>query len=237
MLNQLDPDIILEQGPCLLVCKPGGLLTQGPPGVDSLEFRIRRFLGRRDSQPENKVYVGVPHRLDRPVSGAMVFAKNLPASQLIARQFKDRTVIKKYWAVVEGELEDDAGIWIDWMRKIPDQAKSEIVARRQPTALEAKLRFFVIQRHNNKTWMEIHLETGRTHQIRLQTSHHKHPVVGDVLYGAETAFGPQTDDLRSRWIALHSRFLEIEHPLEKTPIRVECPVFEYWSELGFCFPD
>jgi 23S rRNA pseudouridine1911/1915/1917 synthase len=236
MQNQSDPDIVLERGPCMLVNKPGGLLTQGPPGVDSLEQRIRRYMLRRDSHTTDNLYLGVPHRLDRPVSGAMVFATTLQASQILASQFQQRTVVKKYWAIVEGEMDDDAGIWIDWMRKIPDQAKAEIVARRQPTAQEARLRFFVIERQDDKTWLEIHLETGRMHQIRLQCSHHRHPVVGDFLYGAQTKFGPQTDDLRCRWIALHSRYLEFEHPVERTACRVECPASEYWNVLGFSFP-
>ena len=80
-------DILYEEGPCLVVAKPGGVLTQAPPGIDSLEVRIKRFLKVRDSKPGN-VYLGVPHRLDRPVSGVMVFAKHVRAARRIAEQFQ-----------------------------------------------------------------------------------------------------------------------------------------------------
>jgi len=85
--------ILCEQGPCLLVAKPGGVLTQAPRSIDSLELRIKSFLKIRDNKP-GRVYLGVPHRLDRPVSGVMVFAKHVRAARRIAEQFEGRTVQK-----------------------------------------------------------------------------------------------------------------------------------------------
>ena len=108
-MNHLPPpDIILENGACILLNKPGGLLTQGPPGIDSLEIRVKQFLKVRDEKP-GKVYLGVPHRLDRPVSGVMVVVKNVRAAKRLAEQFRERTVSKTYWAVVEGVVEQDSG--------------------------------------------------------------------------------------------------------------------------------
>jgi len=118
MTNALPPpNILLEQGAVILVNKPGGLLTQGPPGIDSLELRVKSFLKVRDEKP-GKVYLGVPHRLDRPVSGVMVVVKNVRAANRISQQIRDRTVTKIYWTVVAGNVETDSGRWENWMRKI-----------------------------------------------------------------------------------------------------------------------
>ncbi len=235
MLGLPAPDLILEEGACLLLNKPGGLLTQGPPGIDSLELRVKQFLKARDEKP-GKVYLGVPHRLDRPASGVLVFVKNVRAANRLAQQFRERTVFKKYWAVVEGTLEEDAGTWIDYMEKIPGEAKSRIVSNAPAErAQQAILRFKVVDRSENKTWLEIQLETGRTHQIRLQAAHHGFPILGDQLYDAKTDFGPQSMDSRRRWIALHARQIVFQHPVTKQPMDVSAPLGEYWHQLPFDF--
>lgn len=233
MLDSLPtPEILLEQGAVILLNKPGGLLTQGPPGIDSLELRVKNFLKVRDHKP-GKVYLGVPHRLDRPVSGVMVVVKNVRAAKRISEQIRERTVTKIYWVVVEGHVEPDAGRWSDWMRKIPDQAKSEIVQSDHEQAKEAILQFRVRDRFEidgqDLTHLEIELHTGRTHQIRLQCSCRDHPIVGDTLYSATTHFGPQTEDLRARWIALHARRLAFEHPIAKTPVEQVATLPNHWS--------
>ncbi len=221
------PDILLENGAVLVLNKPGGLLTQGPPGIDSLELRMKQFLKVRDEKP-GKVYLGVPHRLDRPVSGVMVVVKNVRAAQRISKQIQDRTVTKKYWAVVEGELPVDAGTWHDWMRKIPDEAKSEIVDCDHADAKSAVLHFRVLNRASKFSLIEIELQTGRTHQIRLQLASRGLPIVGDGLYGGQIPFGPETPDLRKRWIALHSRRLAFVHPISGEPINQSAPIPDHW---------
>ena len=127
------PILIDESAGCLIDNKPGGLLTQAPPGIDSQEVRIKHFLKTRDQKP-GKVYLGVPHRLDRPASGIMLFARNIRAARRLASQFQQRTVKKKYWAVVEGEVPEDRGTWRDFMRKLPDEARSEICESDSATA-------------------------------------------------------------------------------------------------------
>ena len=124
-------DILYEEGPCLVVVKPGGVATQAPPGIDSLEVRVKQFLRVRDSKPGN-VYLGVPHRLDRPVSGVMVLARHVRAARRLSEQFEARTVRKTYWAVVEGKVSPDCGTWTDHLRKIPDAAQVEVVAPDHP---------------------------------------------------------------------------------------------------------
>lgn len=231
MLNQLpQPEILLEQGAVLVLNKPGGLLTQAPPGIDSLELRIKRFLKSRDEKPGN-VYLGVPHRLDRPVSGVLVVAKNVRATNRISTQIQSRSVLKKYWAVVEGTVHNNAGTWIDHLRKLPDEAKSEIVAADHPEAKQAVLDYCVLGRDDRRSWLEIELHTGRTHQIRLQCGSRGLPIVGDQLYGATASFGPETPDLRKRWIALHSRRLRFEHPIDNTPVDQTAPLSDHWRQF------
>ena len=234
-MNHLPPpDIILENGACILLNKPGGLLTQGPPGIDSLEIRVKQFLKVRDEKP-GKVYLGVPHRLDRPVSGVMVVVKNVRAAKRLAEQFRERTVSKTYWAVVEGVVEQDSGTWTDFMQKIDGQAKSQIVSPDVEKAQQAILHFKVAARSEKQTWLQIQLETGRTHQIRLLASHHGHPILGDELYNATTEFGPTTHDIRKKWIALHARELGFVHPISKEDLEVTAPLPVHWDVLPFDF--
>jgi len=223
-------DILYEEGPCLVVAKPGGVLTQAPPGIDSLEVRIKRFLKVRDSKPGN-VYLGVPHRLDRPVSGVMVFAKHVRAARRIAEQFQGRTVKKKYWAVVEGNVTPEQGAWRDHIRKIPDIAQAEVVDRGHSEGRVAVLRYRVLAHLNEASWLEIELETGRMHQIRVQAASRGHAVVGDWLYGSSATFGPQTEDIRGRWIALHAQTLRFRHPMTREPVEQTAPLPVPWLAL------
>ncbi len=229
------PDFLYEQGAVMVVNKPSGLLTQAPPGIDSMELRIKSFLKRRDQKP-GKVYVGVPHRLDRPASGAMVFVKNVRAARRLTEQFQARTVTKTYWAVVAGNVREARGNWTDWMRKVPDEARSELVTADHPDAQLAELEFRVVGRADNLTWLEINLGTGRTHQIRLQAAGRGHPIVGDALYGSERQFGPVQPDHRLRPIALHARRLAFEHPITHEPVDIVAPVPDVWRSLPFAFP-
>jgi 23S rRNA pseudouridine1911/1915/1917 synthase len=226
----IDVEILYESGPCLVIAKPGGIATQAPAGIESVESRVKGFLKIRDAKP-GRVYLGVPHRLDRPVSGALVVALHARATRRLAEQFQGRTVGKSYWAVVEGRIGEDAGQWTDWMRKIPNRAQAEMVAQEHPDARLARLSYRVLGREPCRTWVEIALETGRMHQIRLQFSSRGHPISGDQQYGAVTAFGPETEDPRRRWIALHARRLHFRHPMTREVVECEAPLPPPWHDL------
>jgi RluA family pseudouridine synthase len=223
-----DVELLYDAHPCLVVCKPGALLTQAPPGVDSLEVRVRTFLQQRDSRA-GKIYLGVPHRLDRPASGALVLARNVRATRRLAEQFEMRTVEKVYWVLVEGHLQPERATWRDFMRKIPDQPRAEIVPASHEQARLAILRYQVLRYEDAGSWLEVRLETGRTHQIRVQMASRGHPVLGDWQYGCSQPFGPQTDDLRERWIALHARQLAFDHPKSRERIVVTAPLPAIWE--------
>jgi 23S rRNA pseudouridine1911/1915/1917 synthase len=223
-------EILYENGPCLVVCKPFGLLTQAPPGIDSLESRIKEFLRQREGKTGN-LYLGVPHRLDRPASGAMVFARHSRAARRLAEQFEGRLVHKVYWACVEGHVESAEGTWTDLMRKIPDQPRAEIVPDGHPDARLAVLHYRLVAAGPWGSWLEIELETGRMHQIRLQAASRGHPLLGDAMYGSTIAFGPQFDDWRLRAIALHARSLSFRHPMTRAPVGVTAPAPEPWKDV------
>jgi 23S rRNA pseudouridine1911/1915/1917 synthase len=219
--------LLYENGPCLAVCKPAGLPTQAPPGIDSLEVRIRAFFQERD-QPPNNVYLGIPHRLDRPASGAMVFATRRRAAHKLSQQFERRTVKKLYWACVEGQVDPPQGTWQDFIRKVYGKPLAEIVLPEHPEAKSAVLHYRTLAAANWGSWLEIRLETGRTHQIRIQAAARGHPILGDYQYGAKTPFGPQYDDERLLAIALHARTLEFDHTKNKERVSVVAATPEFW---------
>lgn len=226
-------DILYEDGPCLAVGKPAGLLTQAPHYLDSLERRVKEYLKQRD-QKTGRVYLGMPQRLDRPVSGILVMARHERAAKRLSDQFERRMVDKKYWALLEGELEHDQGTWIDTLRKVPGSARAETVSSDHPDGREAILRYEVRERRNGCCLVEVRLETGRYHQIRLQAAGRGHPVVGDRLYGAAGTFGPACDDQRRRAIALHARQLSFYHPMTYQLITIAAPLPTFWPACREC---
>ena len=216
-------DILYEEGLCLAVNKPSGLLTQAPSGIDSLERQIKDYWGSD--------YLGIPHRLDRPVSGVVLFGKNSRTTHRISEQFEKRQIDKTYWAIVEGRIEDESGTWINYMRKVPNRPIAEIVPPINPDAREAVLHFTVLHRLAHCTLLEIRLETGRMHQIRLQFSAHGHPILGDVMYGSQRPFGEQHEDERSRAVALHARSLKFVNPTNKETVDLVAPLPTAWENL------
>ena len=214
-------DVLYEEGFCLAVNKPSGLLTQAPPGIDSLERRVKDYW--------ESEYLGIPHRLDRPVSGVVLFGKNTRTTHRISEQFEKRQIDKTYWAVVEGHIAEESGTWIDYMRKVPNRPIAEIVPPINPDAREAILYFSVLRRLADCTLLEIRLETGRMHQIRLQSSAHGHPVLGDAMYGSQRPFGEQFEDERRRAIALHARSLKFVNPTSKETVEIVAPLPTAWG--------
>jgi 23S rRNA pseudouridine1911/1915/1917 synthase len=225
-------DILYDNGPCLVLNKPAGLLTQAPAGIDSLEVRVRElFRGREGKPADANIYVGLPHRLDRPVSGAIVFTRHVRAAQRISSQFENRTVSKAYWAFVEGDVATDDGTWRDYLHKRHGMAQAEVVDADHPAAKHAVLHYRVMHRSHLGTWLEIELETGRTHQIRVQASSRGHAVLGDSQYGSVTLFGDPALELRDRPIALHARQLAFRHPMQDELVNVVAPLPKSWDAL------
>lgn len=223
-------EVLYDDGPCLVVNKPPGLLTQAPRGIDSLELWVRDFYRRRE-ELEGKFYVGIVHRLDRPVTGAITFGRHVRATQRLAKQFQERTVGKTYWAIVQGRVEPDEGVWVDHLHKRHGMAQAIVVPEDDPRGKRAVLRYAVRWTENDRSWLDIQLETGRTHQIRVQAASRGYAVLGDYQYGATQRFGPEREDERERQIALHARSLAFRHPMRDESVEVVAPLSDPWREV------
>lgn len=223
-------DILFEDYHCIVINKPAPLLTQAPPGIDSLESRVKEYIRQKYSKPAG-VYLGVPHRLDRPVSGAIVFARNSKAARRLAEQFQKHEVEKVYWAIVEGEVTPAEGTLEDWLLKHSAEARTEVVPAETAGAKHAALAYRVLQAVAGGTLVEIRPATGRAHQLRVQFGSRGWPIWGDTSYGSSFSFGPNAESPRDRVIALHARRLTFAHPTTRAPITVTAPLPEYWPAV------
>jgi 23S rRNA pseudouridine1911/1915/1917 synthase len=235
MMVPSEIEILYEDGPVLVVNKPAGLLTQAPLGIDNLEVRLRQFLKAREGK-EGNIYLAVLHRIDRPVSGAIAFARHVRAARRISEQFEGRMVEKKYWALVENRPAADSGTFTDYIQKLDGEARSVVVPTGHAEGKLAVLHYRVLDGTGMPpeagTLLEIELETGRTHQIRVQCSSRGMPLLGDELYGSTAAFGPPSADARERVIALHARTLKFRHPMTRETVEVVAPLPSHWPAIG-----
>ncbi|MEZ6071325.1 MAG: RluA family pseudouridine synthase [Pirellulales bacterium] len=228
-------DVLFEDDALLAVCKPAGMLTQAPRGIDSIEARVRALRQDRE-RITGDVYLGIPHRLDRAVSGVLLLTKTTRAARRISRQFEERRVEKTYWAWVArrdpgvADLPDEA-TWRDHIRKIPDQPRAELVAPGVEGGRPATMHYRLLRRDDARALVEVRLVTGRMHQIRLQAASRGWPVLGDPLYGSNAAFGPAFDNIRDATIALHARSLAFDHPIAREPVNITAPLPPSWQSL------
>lgn len=224
----LPPFPLLQASGVVALCKPSGLATQAPPGIDSLEHWLRGHLG-----VGAEGYIGVPHRLDRAVSGVVLLAATPRAARKLSRQFERREIEKTYLAVVD-RLADapmslllEGSDWRDLLRKVPEEARSELVAASDPGGREAITRMRVIgdDADDRRMLVELRPLTGRMHQLRLQAASRGLPIVGDELYGG-AAFA--TGEARERPILLHAWRIAYDDPDTGERIVVEAPLPEHW---------
>ncbi len=216
--------ILLEDNHLLAVVKPAGLPTMG---VDarrpSLVTLARQYLKVKYHKPGN-VYVGVVSRLDACTTGAIVLARTSKAAGRLMRQFRDRQVGKRYWALVDRAPAPPAGQWVDYLLKDERQRIMRVCDRRMPRTVEARLAYRTLSRLETAVLLEITLHTGRKHQIRAQLAARGIPILGDRRYGSHRAF--------PAGIALHARRLDFTHPVRKTPIELVAPVPRTWHQFG-----
>lgn len=228
--------ILFEDNHCLAVAKPAGLLTQGVPQegpagpIPTLEALVKAYLKHKYHKAGN-VYLGIPHRLDRPVSGVIVFARNTKAARRLAEQFQGRQVTKIYWAIAEGDVQPPSGRWEDWLRKRPEESRAEKVEPAAPGGRLAVLDYRRLASVADGTLLEIQPLTGRMHQIRVQAATRGWPIRGDQWYGARLPFGRPDAGERERTIALHARSLTILHPIRYEPLTLVAPLPAEWESL------
>ncbi len=219
-MTQPELDILFEDNHCLAVAKPAGWLSTHFQGKEETIDRLaKQYLREKHHKPGN-VFLGVVHRLDRLVSGVLLFARTSKAAARLAQQFREGTVEKTYWAVVEGEMEAAAGSLEDWLLKSEASRHVEVVEPRTPGSRQALLHFSRRGLHEGLTWLEVRPQTGRTHQLRVQLAHHGHPIYGDAKYGSIRIF--------DNAIALHARALTFLHPIRYEPITLVAELPRNW---------
>jgi len=207
------PDIIYEDNHLIAINKkPGELIQIDKTGDISLEIKLKEFIKHRDSKPGN-VFLGVSHRLDRPVSGVVVFAKTGKALTRLNEIFRQKEVIKKYWAIVKNKPDKSSGTLIHHLSR--DTIKNKTLVHNAPckNTKEAILSYRLIGMSDNYYLIEVLLHTGRHHQIRAQLAKTGCPVKGDLKYGF-----PRSN--KNGGISLHARELSFIHPVKKEKITI-----------------
>lgn len=224
-MQEISKRILYEDNHLLVINKNPGELSQGDQtGDDSLIETLKAFIKIRDEKPGN-VYLGLIHRLDRPTSGVLAFAKTSKALTRMNELFKGRNVQKTYWALVEGKPEKDFERLEHYLRKNQKNNKVSVYIKPTQDAKLAILEYRVLGRLDNYSLLEVELFTGRSHQIRAQLSYIGHSIKGDLKYGAKRS-NPDGS------ISLHARQLTFEHPVKKEKIEVIAtpPVDKLWKE-------
>jgi 23S rRNA pseudouridine1911/1915/1917 synthase len=222
-------DILYEDNHCLALNKPAGWPTTHFDGKDETVDRLAKsYLKEKYKKPGN-VFLGVVHRLDKPVSGTLLFARTSKAAARLSEQFREGMVEKQYWAVVEDQAGKKAGCpWMtadtgsieDYLKKDEPNARMEVVPKDTPGAQFARLLFIVRGRQDGLIWLELRPHTGRKHQLRVQLASRGCPIYGDVKYGSDHTFGHA--------IALHARSLTFLHPTTREPVTVVAEVPKLW---------
>jgi len=213
----MEEQIVYEDNHLLVINKKVGQLVQGDKtGDESLLELIKDFIKKRDNKPGN-VFLGLVHRIDRPTSGLVIYAKTSKALSRLTQMVKNREVKKTYWAVVAKEMIPKTQRLVHYLKKNEKNNKAIVFPKATDGAKEAILTYHVIKTLDNYLLLEIDLETGRHHQIRAQLSKTGVPIKGDLKYGS-----PRSNS--DGGINLHARKLEFIHPVTKETIEIVGPV-------------
>jgi len=219
--------IIYEDNHLIIINKKASEIVQGDKTGDiPLSEKVKNYIKQRDNKPGN-VFCGVVHRLDRPVSGIVIFAKTSKALSRMNELFRDKTIQKTYWAVVKNKPPKQTDRLVHYLIKNEKNNTSKAFATDRPGALKAELTYTLIASISNYHLLEINLHTGRHHQIRAQLSAIGCPIKGDLKYGFDRSN-------QTPFIHLHSYKTEFIHPIKQEPISITCkPRTDdtVWNEL------
>lgn len=224
--NDLSSRILYEDNHLLVVNKKVGEIVQGDKTSDEpLTETYKAFIAQRDAKP-GQVFVGLPHRLDRPVSGLVVLAKTSKALERLNAMFRDGNVDKFYWALVCNEPPQEHQLLEGMLWRNEKQNKSYMCrpGSARKDARSAKLEYTYLKRTERYFLVEVKLLTGRHHQIRCQLSDMGCPIKGDLKYGA-----PRSNP--DGGISLHARRITFLHPVRKEMMTVEAPVPQSWKGI------
>lgn len=210
-------DVLFEDNHLIVVNKKAGEITQGDKTGDTpLPDKLKQWLKEKYQKPGN-VFLGVVHRLDRPTSGIVVFAKTSKALSRLNEMFRSKNVRKSYWAIVENAPPNQNGRCEDLLVKNEKQNKSYVTKDlKHPQAKKAILNYKLISSSTNYHLVEVDLETGRHHQIRVQLANIGSIIKGDLKYGAKRSN-------KDKSISLHARKIEFIHPVSKENVVIIAP--------------
>ena len=209
--------VLYEDNHIIVINKASGEIVQGDKTGDaSLCDILKQYLKEKYNKPGN-VFVGLPHRLDRPVSGVVVFAKTSKALERLNEMFRTGAVKKIYWAITKETPQPAEGTLSHWIVRNEKKNKSFAYKKEVKEGKHAILDYRALRCSQNYTLVEVELKTGRHHQIRCQLSAIGCPIKGDLKYGAKRS-NPDGS------ISLHARKVEFIHPVSKQPISIEAPV-------------
>lgn len=241
LVNSSQPSVLFEDNHLLIVRKPAGMLSQGDKTGDlSLVDWAQEHRRRQENKP-GRAFVGLVHRLDRPVSGIVALAKTSKAAARITEQFRERSVLKRYLAVTEFWPRLDGAetpgfaewmTWTDCLEKDTSRNCSRVVVR--PTGASADLirsavtRLRLLERNQGFQLVLLEPITGKSHQLRVQLAHRETPIVGDCRYGSSIPLGA--------WIALHACSLRLRHPTTREELVFHDPPPASWNQEGFPNP-
>jgi len=215
--------IIFIDNHLIAVNKPAGLLTQPDRNTDeSLIDQTRQWIKEKYNKPNN-IFLGLVHRLDRNVSGVVLFARTSKAASRLSKQFREGTPKKHYRAIVLGKLKEEHTTLVHYLRK-EKSLRATVFPRETPTAKRSELSYEVINSLENKSLLEVSLSTGRFHQIRAQMAFIGHPIIGDVKYGAP-------EPLPNQEIALYAHKLVFSHPVSNEEITLTAPEPKTWEQF------
>ncbi len=219
-------EVLYEDNHLIAVNKNSSEIVQGDKtGDEPLSEAVKRYLKEKYNKPGN-VFCGVTHRLDRPVTGVVLFARTSKALARMNKLFQTHTITKTYWAIVKQQPEELEGRLAHYLIRNEKQNKSYAYETPKPGAKHAVLSYKVVAKSDNYTLLEIQLETGRHHQIRAQLAKIGSPIKGDLKYG----FARSNPD---GGISLHAHSLEFEHPVSGEKINIVAPVpsEKLWQEI------
>ena len=209
-------EVLFEDNHLLVINKPIGVLVQGDKTGDiPLVDLAKAYIKQKYNKP-GAVFLGVVHRLDRPTSGVIVFARTSKALERLNLQFKERLTKKIYWAITKETPNPSSDTLVHWTIRNQKQNKSYAYKKETPDSKKAILKYSIKKKLDNYAVLEIELETGRHHQIRAQLSAIGCPIKGDLKYGSARS------NLNGS-IHLHARSLEVLHPITKEPVRCVAP--------------